>query len=107
MTTKTKVSNSQAKPRETKKAQLVRLLKAKAGADAETLSKTLGWQTHTTRAAITGLKKDGFEIATEKPAAGAPTRYRIVAGPKPKQQGAPGSAEAAGPSAAAESVHAG
>jgi predicted ArsR family transcriptional regulator len=105
MTTKTKVADSQAKPRETKKAQLVRLLKAKAGSDAETLSKTLGWQTHTTRAAITGLKKDGFEIASEKPAAGGATRYRITA--VPKQQDAPTSAGAASPSTAVESVHAG
>lgn len=109
MTMKTKVVSPQTKPRETKKAQLVRLLKTKAGTDAETLSKTLGWQTHTTRAAITALKKDGFEIATEKPAAGKPTRYRIVAEPKPKpkSEDTPAGAQAAGPSAAAESGHAG
>ena len=105
MPTKTKAAGPEGKARETKTAQLVRLLTAKAGAEAAKLSKTLGWQTHSTRAAITGLKKDGFEIAAENPTAGKPTRYRITARPRP--QDASANSDAAGPSAAAESVHAG
>ena len=70
------------KPKDTQKAQLIRLLSAKAGADVVAISGKLGWQPHTTRAAITGLKKAGYEVATEKPDPGKPTRYRIAAKPK-------------------------
>lgn len=87
--TKTKIdrskrtaSTSGVKPREAKKAQLIRLLSAKAGADAIAISSKLGWQPHTTRAAITGLKKAGYEITTEKPDPDKPTRYRIAAKPR-------------------------
>ncbi|WP_233140042.1 DUF3489 domain-containing protein [Marivita geojedonensis] len=34
------------------------MLSAKAGADILTISAKLGWQVHTARAAITGLRKD-------------------------------------------------
>jgi predicted ArsR family transcriptional regulator len=70
------------KPRESKKAQLIRLLSAKAGADVGAISSKLGWLPHTTRAAITGLKKAGYEVTTEKPDPEKPTRYRITAKPK-------------------------
>ena len=66
----------------TKKDRLVRLLSAKAGADAASLSARLGWQAHTTRAAITGLRKAGYEIAAEKTGPGKATRYRIVGQPE-------------------------
>ncbi len=62
----------------TKKAQLIRMLSGKAGTDVEVISKKLGWQNHTTRAAITGLKKAGYAVSTEKEV-GKPTRYRILA----------------------------
>jgi hypothetical protein len=75
-------TNSGGKPRETKKTRLIRLLSAKAGADVAAISGKLGWQPHTTRAAITGLKKAGYEVTTEKPDPDKPTRYRIVAGPR-------------------------
>lgn len=70
------------KPKDTKKAQLIRLLSAKAGADVAAISGELGWQPHTARAAITGLKKAGYEVTTEKPEPDKPTRYRIAAKPK-------------------------
>lgn len=78
MTTKTT-------PRTTKKSQLIKMLSAKAGADIATISGKLGWQTHTTRAAITGLRKAGYEITVEKADAGKPTRYRIIAEPPPAE----------------------
>ena len=94
------------KPRTTKKEQLIRLLSAKAGADAATISGKLGWQPHTTRAAITGLRKAGYEITAEKPDGGKPTRYRITAVPKP--QDAPTAlAGATAATPAAEPAHAG
>ena len=65
----------------TKKAQLIRMLNRKAGADVATISAKLGWQQHTTRAALTGLRKSGYEIVSEKAGQGQPSRYRIVAEP--------------------------
>lgn len=80
MTTKTKT-------RTTKKAQLIHMLSSRAGADIATISGKLGWQTHTTRAAITGLRKTGYEITVAKAEDGKPTRYRIVAEPPPPAEG--------------------
>lgn len=65
----------------TKKAQLIQLLTRKAGADVATISHKLGWLPHTTRAALSGLRKAGFEIAAEKAGAGKPLNYRITAQP--------------------------
>ena len=81
-------SKTDAKPkslikRMTKKAQLIRMLSGKAGSDIDALSQKLGWQSHTTRAALSGLRKAGYEIAAEKSSAGKPTRYRITAAPDP------------------------
>ncbi len=65
----------------TKKAQLIQMLTRKAGADVATISEKLGWQSHTTRAALTGLRKAGFEISAEKPGQGKALSYRITAQP--------------------------
>ncbi|WP_170608849.1 DUF3489 domain-containing protein [Ruegeria arenilitoris] len=43
----------------TKKARLIQMLSRKAGADVATISEKLDWQMHTTRAALTGLRKAG------------------------------------------------
>ncbi|WP_375550757.1 DUF3489 domain-containing protein [Rhodophyticola porphyridii] len=67
--------------RTSKKDQLIRMLSAKAGAEIGAVSKKLGWQTHTTRAALSGLRKAGFELVGETPGDGKPRRYRIVARP--------------------------
>ncbi len=69
--------------RVTKKDQLIRMLSTASGVDVGTISTKLGWQTHTTRAALTGLRKAGYEVASEKPGQGKPARYRIVAAPAP------------------------
>jgi predicted ArsR family transcriptional regulator len=65
----------------TKKAQLIQMLTRKAGADVATISEKLGWLPHTTRAALTGLRKAGFEISAEKLSDGKPSCYRITAEP--------------------------
>ena len=70
----------QTKPK-TKKQELIQLLTRKSGADVATISDKLSWQTHTTRAAISGLRKAGYEVVGEKPAEGKATRYRINARP--------------------------
>jgi len=65
----TKKSNSNKtgaiKPRLTKKAQLIHMLSTQSGADLAVISGKLGWQIHTTRAAITGLRKAGFAVETK------------------------------------------
>ena len=65
----------------TKKEQLIQLLSRKTGADVATISKKFGWLPHTTRAALTRLRKAGFEISSEKPGTGKPSCYRITAQP--------------------------
>ena len=69
------------KPPETKKAKLIALLKAKGGKDVAELSKILGWQQHTTRAALTGLRKAGYAIEREVPEGGGAACYRIASQP--------------------------
>ncbi|MBL4596591.1 MAG: DUF3489 domain-containing protein [Robiginitomaculum sp.] len=46
----------------TKQAQLVALLRRKSGANIEQITQRLGWQAHTARAALTGLRKRGYSI---------------------------------------------
>ncbi|WP_039531934.1 DUF3489 domain-containing protein, partial [Ruegeria sp. ANG-S4] len=67
-----------SKPK-TKKEELIQMLTRKAGADVAMISDKLGWQAHTTRAALTGLRKAGYEVLGEKPYEGKPKRYRISA----------------------------
>jgi predicted ArsR family transcriptional regulator len=86
--TTTKQAGHVFRQRTTKKAQLIRILSGKASADIATISGKLGWQSHTTRAAITGLRKAGYEVAVEKPEGGRPTRYRVTAEPPPADEGA-------------------
>lgn len=71
---------TQSKPT-TKKAQLIRMLSRNTGADVSAISDKFGWLPHTTRAALSGLRKSGFELTAEKPGKGGPMRYRIEAAP--------------------------
>ena len=70
-------ANARARKRTTKKEQLIKLLGTKSGADIKSLSEKLGWQQHTTRAAMSGLRKSGFSIIGTKPARGGLALYRI------------------------------
>ena len=70
-----------ATTRTTKKAQLIKLLGTKSGADIKTLSDKLGWQQHTTRAAMSGLRKAGYEVVGERPAKGGMSKFRILSAP--------------------------
>lgn len=45
-----------------KLSQLLAMIEEKQGATLEELSAALSWQPHTARAAISGLRKRGFEI---------------------------------------------
>lgn len=62
-----------------KKTRLVALLRQTDGAALTTISNELGWLPHTTRAAITGLRKAGYLINTSSGEAG--TRYNIAGEP--------------------------
>jgi predicted transcriptional regulator len=78
--------------RTTKKGLLIKLLGAKAGADIKSLSEQLRWQQHTTRAAMSGLRKAGYVVTGEKSSKGGTSKFRILSAPA-VQQGA--NAEAA------------
>ena len=81
-TTRAKATEAdKGRAKATKKLQLIRMLNRKGGADVATISTKLGWQQHTTRAALTGLRKSEYEIVSEKPGQGQLSRYRIAAEP--------------------------
>ena len=62
----------------TKHARLVELLMADDGATITALRDALGWQSHSVRAAITGLRKRGFQV--ERQLEDGTSRYRIAPG---------------------------
>jgi hypothetical protein len=68
--------------RTAKKARLVRLLKAKTGCEISKLSRELGWQPHSIRAALTGLRKAGYGIERLPPGKNGGSRYRITCEPE-------------------------
>lgn len=70
-----------APPRTTKRDRLVRLLKASAGREIATLSRELGWQPHTTRAALTRLRRAGYTIEKLPRQNNGGSRYRIAGEP--------------------------
>jgi hypothetical protein len=57
-------------------SEVITLLRRGEGATLAELVEATGWQSHTTRAALTGLKKKGHVIAKSK--RGDVTCYRIV-----------------------------
>jgi|TARA_R110002072_G_scaffold44357_1_gene124249 hypothetical protein len=64
----------------TKKARLIELLKAKNGVTVPAMATALGWLPHTTRAALTGLKKDGIALQKLPPHEGSrSSRYTLAA----------------------------
>ena len=71
-----------SKPRETKAATVRRLLARKSGADLAALQDATGWQPHSVRAALSGLRKAGYTVdrAPAKTEGGSAV-YRITAVP--------------------------
>lgn len=65
-----------APPRTTKRASVIVLLQREGGVGIGELIAATGWQSHTVRAAITGLRKSGLVVETTRGEAGAV--YRIV-----------------------------
>ena len=62
MDTQTQASEINAPRAGTKQAKLVAMLSRKSGVTLAKASEALGWQPHTTRATMTGLKKRGYVI---------------------------------------------
>lgn len=73
-------------PRETKTAILRKHLSRKAGADLAALQSATGWQPHSVRAAMSGLRKAEYTIDRADPSKpGGGTVYRITSGPESTQ----------------------
>ena len=64
----------------TKQALVISMLSGKAGATLDALVDATGWLPHTTRAALTGLRKRGFAIERTR-VDGEESIYRIVSAP--------------------------
>lgn len=62
----------------TKTEKVVELLKRSKGASLEELTKATGWLPHTTRAAMTGLRKKGHTV--ERTTIDGVSRYSIAKG---------------------------
>ena len=76
MTTDTKSKPAADKPRKTKIATVIQMLNRKNGANLDEIAKSTGWQKHTIRAALTGLKKKGHTI--ERTTVGTESRYAVA-----------------------------
>jgi hypothetical protein len=68
---------SSAPGRQTKKGAILSLLQRPDGAAISELTAATGWQVHSVRAALTGLRKEGKELLRDKDQAGI-TLYRIA-----------------------------
>ena len=73
-----KVRSPVALARPSKKTAIVALLVRPNGAAISDLTAATGWQVHSVRAALTGLRKEGKELIRNKDAAGV-THYRLAA----------------------------
>lgn len=65
--------------KQTKKAQLIALLSGAKSVSLDALSSALGWQRHTTSAAMTRLQQAGHKIISEKTDGAVGRTYRIEA----------------------------
>ena len=75
---KESVAPPASRPRDgSKQALLISMLSAKAGATIDALIDATGWLPHTTRAALTGLRKRGFSVERSR-ADGEASVYRIL-----------------------------
>ena len=70
------IAAKSAPARESKIARVIALLKRKQGATLAEMIETTGWLPHTTRAALTGLRKKGHVL--DKSKRDEITCYRIV-----------------------------
>lgn len=76
--TETKTTCAMGKRRESKTTILIDLISRRYGGRSDALCMKLCWQPHTLRSAISGLRKDGFEIETKSPVGKGGARYRLM-----------------------------
>lgn len=69
---------TQKKPTATKLETILKLVRRKSGATLNSLQDATGWQPHSVRAALTGLRKKGHAIERAQDVKGV-TVYRIAA----------------------------
>lgn len=69
------------KPSPKKPDIILKLLKRRNGARMQDLQKATGWQAHSIRAALTGLRKQGHALSREKGKDGV-SRYSVSGGPE-------------------------
>jgi hypothetical protein len=62
-----------------KRSQVIGMLSAPAGATVTELVAATSWLPHTTRAFLTGLRKEGFAVERQRSQGAAVSTYRIVA----------------------------
>ena len=75
-----------AAPREgSKLAAVVSLLRREGGATIDQLAAAMGWLPHTTRAALTGLRKRGFVVERREEKGERAGAYVVVDGPNAAQ----------------------
>ena len=65
--------------RQTKAGAILSQLRRPSGATVARLQKTTGWQPHSIRATLTGLRKQGHNVLRGKNAKGV-TMYRVAMG---------------------------
>jgi Protein of unknown function (DUF3489)/DprA winged helix domain len=73
-----KARSPTASTRPSKKGAILALLQRAQGAAIDHLIEATGWQVHSVRAALTGLRKEGKRLVRNKDAAGI-THYRLAA----------------------------
>jgi hypothetical protein len=73
-----KVRASAPPARPSKKAAILGLLQRPNGAAISDLTEATGWQVHSVRAALTGLRKEGKDLVRSRDTAGI-THYRLAA----------------------------
>lgn len=73
------MTDKTAQATKSKKRILIGLLKRKNGATLDDIITATGWQRHSSRAALSGLRKAGFTIESE--AADKGRRYNLTAEP--------------------------
>jgi len=67
-----------------KKGRLIQLMSNPKGARIVSLCKSLDWQKHTVRAAVSGLRTDGYLIETHASSKDGVTVYKITGKPDPE-----------------------
>lgn len=70
--------NGASRQQATKRDQLIQLLRRRSGHDIAALSSKLGWQFHTTRAALSRLRQAGYSIEKLPRGKNGGVRYRIT-----------------------------